>query len=155
MGKGAKLGSIAAVVAVVAVGGWLAFGRGETEVASADAGNAALVALGRDVYGAQCAACHGADLEGQANWRSPLPTGGRPAPPHDANGHTWHHPDQQLFAITKWGGQRYSPPGDKNQMPGFADRLSDREIWASLAYIKSRWPEAIRQRHDGINARAR
>lgn len=155
MSKGVKVGGAAVAVAVLAVAGWMVFGRGKTEVVSADAGNATLVAQGRDVYATQCAACHGADLKGQANWRSPLPAGGRPAPPHDANGHTWHHPDQQLFAITKWGGQRYSPPGYKNHMPGFAERLTDREIWASLAYIKSRWPDLIRQRHDGINERAR
>jgi mono/diheme cytochrome c family protein len=29
-------------------------------------------------------------------------------------------------------------------MPGFSEILSDREIWSSLAYIKSRWPLRIR-----------
>ncbi len=28
-------------------------------------------------------------------------------------------------------------------MPAFADQLSDREIWAVLAFIKSRWPADI------------
>lgn len=40
-------------------------------------------------------------------------------------------------------------------MPGFSERLTDREIWASLAYIKSRWPDNILRRQDGINARNR
>jgi len=39
-------------------------------------------------------------------------------------------------------------------MPGFGDTLSDREIWAVLAYIKSRWPEEIRQRQEAISRRA-
>ena len=30
-------------------------------------------------------------------------TGRMPAPPHDASGHTWHHPDAVLFGITKSG----------------------------------------------------
>ena len=30
-----------------------------------------IVALGASVYEANCASCHGANLEGQANWRSP------------------------------------------------------------------------------------
>ena len=25
-----------------------------------------------------------------------------PAPPHDASGHTWHHPDAMLFKVTKY-----------------------------------------------------
>lgn len=65
--------------------------------------DAALVALGQRVYAGQCAACHGMQLEGQANWRERGPDGRLPAPPHDASGHTWHHPDEQLFQITKHG----------------------------------------------------
>ena len=26
-----------------------------------------------------------------------------PAPPHDESGHTWHHSDQYLFLMTKYG----------------------------------------------------
>ena len=40
-------------------------------------------------------------------------------------------------------------------MPGFGEKLSDREIWAALAYIKSRWPEPVRQRQAMINERMR
>jgi mono/diheme cytochrome c family protein len=29
-------------------------------------------------------------------------------------------------------------------MPGFRDQSSDREIWAVLAFIKSRWPDRVR-----------
>ncbi len=143
------------VVAVLAVaGGWFYWG-GSLEITSADAGDPALVALGRTVYGARCAACHGVRLEGQPDWRSPLPDGGRPAPPHDRTGHTWHHPDRLLFRITKEGGAKSSPPGYRNRMPAFGDTLSDREIWASLAYIKSRWPGSVRERQESINQRAR
>jgi mono/diheme cytochrome c family protein len=31
-------------------------------------------------------------------------------------------------------------------MLGFAEQLSDQEIWAVLAYIKSRWPAEVRRR---------
>lgn len=31
-------------------------------------------------------------------------------------------------------------------MPAFGQTLSDREIWAVLAFIKSRWPDEIRAR---------
>jgi len=37
----------------------------------------------------------------------------------------------------------------------FEGLLSDREIIASLAYIKSTWPSDIQARHDAMNARSR
>ena len=106
----------------------------------ADAANAELVKLGARVYGQHCAACHGARLEGQPNWRRRLPNGRLPAPPHDESGHTWHHPDDVLFAITKDGlAPPYAPRDYESDMPAFGGKLSDAEIWAVLAYIKSNW----------------
>ena len=106
----------------------------------ADPRDAERVALGERVYAQHCAACHGVKLEGQANWRGRLRSGRMPAPPHDESGHTWHHPDTLLFAITKNGiVPPYAPKGYESDMPAFSDRLSDDEIWAVLAFIKSRW----------------
>ena len=59
-----------------------------------------LLAEGAQLYAQHCASCHGSQLEGQPNWRERLPNGRLPAPPHDDSGHTWHHPDHVLFAIT-------------------------------------------------------
>jgi mono/diheme cytochrome c family protein len=120
----------------------------------ADAGNSAQVARGRQVYLSYCAECHGTRLEGQPDWQALLPEGGRKAPPHDETGHTWHHPDRVLFEITKFGGQPFSPAGYKNNMPGYAERLSDADIWASIAFIKSRWSDEIQEKHAQINQRA-
>ena len=106
----------------------------------ADPRDPAKVALGAKVYAEHCAACHGAKLEGQPNWREKLPSGRMPAPPHDESGHTWHHPDAVLFGITKHGvTPKYAPPGYQSDMPGFADRMSDDEIWAVLSFIASHW----------------
>ena len=33
-----------------------------------------------------------------------------PAPPHNETGHTWHHPDEMLFAITKYGREGLDAP---------------------------------------------
>ena len=109
------------------------------EDARADPGDAAKVALGEKVYAANCASCHGARLEGQPEWRRRLPNGRMPAPPHDESGHTWHHPDDLLFGMTKYGVARYAPPGYESDMPAFGGKLSDEQIWAVLAYIKSHW----------------
>jgi len=113
------------------------------------------VERGRAVYADACALCHGKNLEGQPNWRVPRPSGDYPAPPHDRDGHTWHHPDRVLFRITKHGGQAEAPPGFKSGMPGFGNALSDADILAVLAYIKSRWPEDIRTRQAEVSRRSR
>ena len=112
--------------------------------------DAAKVTLGAQVYGQNCAACHGAKLEGQPDWRRRLPNGRMPAPPHDESGHTWHHPDGVLFGITKRGlVPPYAPPEYQSDMPAFGGKLSDEEIWAVLAYIKSYWTS-----RDVLDARA-
>jgi mono/diheme cytochrome c family protein len=118
------------------------------------------VALGAKVYAQHCASCHGARLEGQPKWRERLPTGRMPAPPHDESGHTWHHTEEVLFGITKEGlvPGKYAPPGYTSDMPAFASVLSDGEIWAVLAYIKSHWktPALLEARKEMVrNARNR
>jgi mono/diheme cytochrome c family protein len=111
--------------------------------ARADPRDKVKVALGGKLYAQHCAACHGPKLEGQPNWRRPMPNGRLPAPPHDESGHTWHHPDRVLFAITKDGlVPPHAPRGYESDMPAFAGKLSDEEIWAVLAYIKSHWSSA-------------
>ena len=97
------------------------------------------LALGEKLYAENCASCHGARLEGQAQWQRRLSNGRMPAPPHDESGHTWHHSDDVLFGITKYGLARYAPPGYESDMPAFAGKLSDSEIRAVLAFIKSHW----------------
>ena len=105
----------------------------------ADPRDAAKVALGAKIYAGNCAVWHGAKLEGQPNWRQPLPNGRMPAPPHDEEGHTWHHTDEVLFGITKHGLKNYAPAGYQSDMPPFEGKLSDDEIWAALAFIASHW----------------
>lgn len=104
--------------------------------------------LGSVLYADHCAACHGADLEGAPNWWVRGPDGRLPAPPHDETGHTWHDGDGLLFDYTKYGGRiamaRRGVEVDSG-MPGFAGALSDDEIWRVLDFIKSTWPDEIRQ----------
>jgi S-disulfanyl-L-cysteine oxidoreductase SoxD len=117
--------------------------------------DAGTLALGRKVYDAQCAACHGTQLQGQPNWRERDATGRLPAPPHDASGHTWHHPDEVLFRITKHGLAKAANLKDYvTSMPAYEGVLSDAEIVAVLSYIKARWPADIRRKHDELNASA-
>lgn len=141
------IASAAVVVAVAVAYGLVLFDEGDSE-------DPERLALGQRVYSEYCAACHGANLEGEPNWRERRADGTLPAPPHDETGHTWHHPDAQLFAITKEGTAAFAPEGYQTNMTGFGGILSDEEIGAVLDYIKSRWPEQIRRQQADINRRA-
>ena len=110
-----------------------------------------LVVLGKLVYENNCASCHGVNLEGQERWREPDADGYMPAPPHDETGHTWHHPDEYLFLMTKYGLEEIIGQEYPNNMPAYKDILSDEEILASLSFIKSTWSREIRLQHDKIN----
>ena len=113
--------------------------------------DAKLIETGKQVYADNCASCHGENLEGEPNWRRPKPDGKMPAPPHDISGHTWHHTDQVLFDITKFGLKKFAGDDYKSDMPVYDGVLSDDEIIAVLSFIKSTWPSNIRDHHDQIN----
>lgn len=95
------------------------------------------IALGASLYATHCASCHGANLEGQPNWKKQNADGTFPAPPHDDSGHTWHHPDALLSQIIRAGGN--GNPAAKTNMPAYGDKLTDAEIVALLDFFKSRW----------------
>jgi mono/diheme cytochrome c family protein len=118
-------------------------------------GDDVTIARGETLYAEHCAACHGAKLEGQPNWQSPLPSGRLPAPPHDASGHTWHHPDGVLFRITREGTAAVVGGGYESDMPGFEGILDDEDIRAILAFIKSTWPERERAYQAQMSRRER
>lgn len=126
-------------------------GRHYAQTASNAASSAEVIEQGRQIYADQCASCHGAQLEGQPDWKTPLPSGRLPAPPHDAGGHTWHHPDDILFRIVREGTAAIVGGGYESDMPGFADLLSDAEIRAVLADIKSTWPERERTYQENVS----
>ena len=142
-----------ALVGAAALGGmrWLDPGQeasGGIQITDAN------VAAGRQLYQANCAACHGADGQGQPNWRERRADGKLPAPPMNGDGHTWHHPDGQLFAMVKHGIEALAPEGYESDMQGFGNRLSDPEIRQVLAYIKSRWSPEKLARQQEITRRA-
>ena len=117
--------------------------------------NKSLINIGKKIYLKNCASCHGINLEGQINWMSRLPNGLMPAPPHNENGHTWHHSDKYLFMITKYGIEEFIGENYPNNMPAYKNILNDTEIIAVLSYIKSTWPQKIREIHDKINLRGK
>lgn len=120
------------------------FARAETILLPDDP---TFVKLGKVIYDSECATCHGPNLEGQPNWNKRNADGKLPAPPQDETGHTWHHPETQIFEMTKYGIQKFAGPDYKTDMPAFEKKLTDAEIIAVLSYIKSRWPSEVRARN--------
>ncbi len=104
------------------------------------------IALGQELYAIHCASCHGAELEGEVDWQLQNEDGTFRAPPHDAGGHTWHHGDKLLLESIRLGGARLPEGiGGVSEMPAFEGVLDERQMLAILTYIKSTWPEDIRQ----------
>lgn len=95
------------------------------------------VALGASLYPQYCASCHGANLEGQPTWQTPQADGELPAPPLNATGHASHHSEVELFRVVKMGMSVVS--GHPSDMLPFEGVLSDHEIEAVIAYLKSTW----------------
>lgn len=124
----------------------------QPQALQADPENAQQVQRGELVYQRFCSLCHGAKLEGQPDWRKRKLDGKLPAPPHDETGHTWHHSDTLLFGITKYGlVPPYAPENYLSDMPAWGSTLNDHDIWAVIAYIKSRWPDQTRKTQTKMN----
>ena len=104
------------------------------------------IALGETVYAANCAYCHGVNLEGEADWKIQNEDKSFRSPPHDEMGHTWHHPDDQLIEAIELGGARFEGLniGGTSKMPAFGEILTNEEITAVLTFIKSNWPDDTR-----------
>lgn len=105
----------------------------------------AQVKLGKQVYQATCAVCHGANAEGALNWQTPDAQGNLPPPPHDDDGHTWHHSDRVLYEMIRDGMRDPLRPDSPFRMPAFGNRLSDAEIRAVIAYFQSLWSSENRE----------
>ncbi len=122
-----------------------------------DPADQSLVIQGKAIYAKNCAACHGESLQGQPSWRERMGNGRLPAPPHDKTGHTWHHPDVMLIDMVKNGlvPGKTAPPGYQSDMPAYGAVLTDEEIIAVLAYIKSTWPPKVLQAQKEVTMQRR
>ena len=116
-----RVGIVSAAVLVVAVA------CDDTEPAGDE------LARGEALYDMHCVACHGGATGGSID---DIP------PPHNAQGHTWHHADCDLIDIVMDGmPQREGYP----EMPAFGDELTVEEVEAILVHIKTWWEPQQRE----------
>ena len=102
------------------------------------------VAQGQQIYQQYCAACHGQQAEGAANWNKPDEKGEMPPPPHDETGHTWRHSDAMLFKMIAKGWRHPFNNTERLTMPAFEDALTEQEIQSVIEYLKTLWTDEQR-----------
>ena len=68
------------------------------------------ILLGSALYAENCASCHGNKLQGQPKWNIEKDSDGHNyAPPLNGTGHTWHHNQEYLFNVTRYGFKKMDP----------------------------------------------
>ena len=103
------------------------------------------VKYGRALYQQYCASCHGANAEGTPNWQVRDQQGELPAPPHNAEGHTWRHSDAELYEMVSKGWRDPFNKTNRLTMPAFGDALSPQQTRAVITYLKTLWTPEQRQ----------
>ena len=105
------------------------------------------VIKGETLYINNCINCHGVNLQGQKGWENELDSDGhRLSPPLNGTGHTWHHSDELLHRMIKYGFAKLIK-NYEGKMMGFGDKISDEGIDNILSYIKSYWKDDIYEYH--------
>lgn len=101
---------------------------------------------GEVLYEAHCASCHGGATGGDIADIPPL---------HNAQGHTWHHPDCELIDIVQQGmPRRPGLPDGAPTMPAFGGRLTEDDVRAILAHIKTWWDQDQRKQQQQVTDQA-
>ena len=135
--SGLRWGILAVSILATLIAGWKLAPRAQPRsqpsagVPFRPAGLSRLEETGRRVYISICAYCHGVDADGFGINASTLDV-----PPRDHTDATYmtSRTNEQLFAVIKYGG---ALQGKSALMPPWGGRLSDREIAALVAYLRS------------------
>ena len=140
------------LIIILLIGGYFILIQSKHSAEELNISNASLeevssqLELGKTLYYTHCASCHGNNLQGQPKWKTSLDEDGHNyAPPLNGTGHTWHHSEEQLYNIIRYGLTFYNQ-NYKGKMKG-NDQLSDGDVLSILEYIKSVWPESIQKKY--------
>jgi len=93
---------------------------------------------GQQLFLKNCAVCHGKHAEGAENWQKLNEDGKYPPPPLNGTGHTWHHSTKALTTVIKNGTEKIG-----GNMPGWKDKLNNKDIEAILVFIQAQWPDEL------------
>jgi mono/diheme cytochrome c family protein len=104
-------------------------------------GDQASVSRGEELYEENWMSCHGGEDGGEIS-DSP--------PPHNTNGHTWHHPDCLLTEITLKGPAAWGGTVTPASMPAFEGILTADGVAAILAYLKTWWTDEQREYQEEV-----
>ncbi|BCE00777.1 c-type cytochrome [Marinicellulosiphila megalodicopiae] len=96
------------------------------------------VVNGQKTFEQICASCHKKDASGSENWKESSPSGVFPPPPLNGNGHTWHHPLDQIHSTIKNGTASLG-----GNMPAWGKVLSDEKIIETIAFFQSKWSDEV------------
>lgn len=99
----------------------------------------AQIARGKLLFTKHCIQCHGANAQGDFQWRKRNPDGTFPPPPLNGTGHAWHHSHDWLHEMIHSGTE---PQGN---MPAWGDKLSDEQIDDIIAWFQSLWSDEVYQ----------
>jgi len=108
--------------------------------------NKPMVIKGNKIYLQHCVECHKANASGVSDWRKVDDTGNYPAPPLNGTAHSWHHDLNVLRKTVREGGVELG-----GTMPGFAEKLSNKEIDYVIAWVQSQWSDRIYEEWLGLN----
>ncbi len=114
------------LVAACPLLGGIARGEQTAESSSGRWYSAEDIKLGQQIFASNCAACHGAQTQGET----------LRVPPLNGRGHSTHHRLDYLLEQVKNGSLAKG-----GQMPPFGALLSESERRASVAWVQSLWPE--------------
>ncbi len=102
--------------------------------------SAELIARGGELFTRRCAICHGNDLEGKSH---EIGSGERrrtvKVPSLRERRWRWLDPQTAISNIVKHGEKKHPLPSSEFKMPAFGIVLSDDDIAAVAAYLKSIW----------------
>ena len=93
--------------------------------------SAEVLALGETTFASSCAACHGAEGQGNQDVGAPALNGSM---------HAWHHSDEQLISQIRYGGMG---------MPAVGADWDDGEMTAVISYVKQWWSPQQRRSQQG------
>ena len=137
----------AAGVAASATGNFINAGSAQL----ADPSDRSQVLAGATLYKTNCAQCHGRNLQGQPLWHLQDGFEHQRAPAQDDTGHSWQHPDEELFQMVRTGRFLNDSGAGVSYMPAFGERLNDAEIVQIISFIKSRWSMAMKVSQASLN----